>query len=191
MSVNRDAVTPLRTSELRAAQTNTCTSHEPSRAEQTPEANASEDRFLRAERAAQEARTPRTDESVRAETSHRSPTELPYALSRMQAAAVLHKVLVDHGVSQNRLADMLDVDEKQVRKYLDGRAHFPTAALLVMPSEMADDFIARLRALRGSRTSAVDRLRSALAELEADGATPEVKLEVFTRVGALPTKGTR
>jgi hypothetical protein len=105
----------------------------------------------------------------------------------MHVATALHKVIVDHGVSQNRLADMLDVDEKQVRKYLDGRAHFPAAALLILPLDMTEDFIARLREMRG-QASPRAQILSALVELEAGGLSPDEKLDLIGRVSSLPAR---
>jgi len=105
----------------------------------------------------------------------------------MQTAAILHAVLRDHDVSNNRLADLLGVDEKQVRKYLDGRAHFPAAALLVIPTGIVDDFLSRLRTRRGAR-GGVEQLRQALSALEREGAPGDVILEGVRRLSAVKTK---
>lgn len=173
MTSQRDTTSPFRTPELRAVDPSTCRA---SRAEHESDCNCTDCRLARAER---------TNESLRAQAAYRAPTEHPFAVSRMQAATLLGEVMHDHDVSKNRLADLLGVDEKQIRKYLDGRAHLPMAALLVMPVGMSDDYMARLRAARGGTKSSAERFRFALAALEKDGASDALKLEAITRLSAI------
>ena len=96
------------------------------RAEQD-DANYAGGRDFRAERAGQPSRT---ETSVRAEQAYRdwtneAPCERPLAAARGPHAKTLYAVLRDHKVSQTRFAQMVGVDEKQVRKMLDGRVSIP------------------------------------------------------------------
>ena len=133
----------------------------------------------------------RSLESERAETAYvdwstAPPSDRPLAAQRPALARILFEVLKAHGVSRLRLADMIGVNEKQVRKMLDGRAPIPMATLGVLPIEMALDFMDRIVALRGGqKRSAADRMSAALAAVEREGAEDTLILDWFGRLGAL------
>lgn len=79
-------------------------------------------------------------------------------------------MLQAHGVSQQRFADMIGVNEKQVRKMLDGRTPIPLATLCVMPVEMTLDFIDRVIEMRGAGPArAATFLRRGIDGLRASG----------------------
>lgn len=135
-----------RDDEPRAAHADSCNPHAPDPRAVHPTAErgdgkSADCRFPRAER---------TGTSLRAEAAYRPPTEHPFAKSRVRAAEALFEVMQEHDVSNCRLADILGVDEKQVRKYLDGRSHVPLAALALLPSDMASDLYERTVVRGGS-----------------------------------------
>lgn len=99
----------------------------------------------------------RTNASLRAEQAYRDwtqapPSERPLAAHRLTVASILFQVLAKCEVSNRRFAEMIEVDDKTVAKWLDGRAPVPAAVVLALPTDMALDFLARLAALRGSRS---------------------------------------
>jgi hypothetical protein len=134
---------------------------------------------------------PRSDASLRAEASYRDWSSVPLshrplAAPRSAHAAALFGVLKDHGYSAERLAAKLQVNERQVRKYLEGSVPIPTTILDAMPATLAADLAARLSAVRGEQAqSAVARLRSALTALEREGTTSEVVVEAMARLGVI------
>lgn len=112
----------------------------------------------------------RTGESLTAESAYRDwstapPTDRPLAAQRMNLAKTLFLVLQRHGVSRLRFAEMIGVNEKAVRKMLDGRSPIPMATLGVIPVDMALDFMESVISGRGGATPpppmarAVDALR--------------------------------
>lgn len=156
----------------RAAQVNGCT-------ERAPEANSAECRFSRAEQPAE-----RSDASLRAEEAYRDwssapPAERPLVSGRVGAATALFAVLKAHDVSRARFADMLGIDEKTVRQWLDGSKPIPLAAILAMPVDMGTDLFDRLLDARagGARTPkrAIAALREAIARIAVGPSTPEVE----------------
>ena len=138
---------PAHVPDLRAAQAS------PDRAEHDDQGNVAEGRFPRAER---------TRESVQAEQSYRdleqvAPSQRPLAVHRAAHAAALFETLRAFDVSKNRFADMIGVNEKQVRKMLEGLTPIQTTVAAAMPSDMALDFLGRLGALRGAGRSGMQR----------------------------------
>lgn len=96
--------------------------------------------------------------SSRAEqTASPHPTLAIGGRARRAAADLLHAVLTerwergDDSASNRVLADRyLEIDEKQVRQYRDGRKHVPLAALVVLPMPIVRDIVDRLLAMRGA-----------------------------------------
>lgn len=189
MSVNRDAFACFCDSSARAARPDTCTAHAPDlRPVHDSDRNSAECRFPRAER---------TRESVQAEQSYRDlsqvpPSQRPLASHRLMHAAALFETLKAFDVSKNRLADMVGVNEKQVRKWIEGLNPIPTTVVSAMPTDMAMDYLNRLSLLKGpSMRSAADRFRHALSSLEREGASPELLAEGHMRLGAIAARGHR
>lgn len=107
-------------------------------------------------------------------------------------AAALFETLKAFDVSKNRLADMVGVNEKQVRKWIEGLNPIPTTVVSAMPTDMAMDYLNRLSLLKGpSMRSAADRFRHALSSLEREGASPELLAEGHMRLGAIAARGHR
>lgn len=107
--------------------------------------------------AASSARNPAESRSSRAEqTTAPHPALSIGGRARRVAADLFHGVLTerwergDDSVSNRVLADRyLEVDEKLVRQYRDGRKHVPLAALVVLPVPVVRDIVDRLMTLRG------------------------------------------
>lgn len=126
---------------------------------------------------------------MRAEQSYRDWNDLadvlrPLVKTRPQHAAALFEVLREHGVSILRFAEMIGVNERQARKYLEAAAPIPTTILDALPRSMTRSFEARLRALR-EPTSAADELRAAIARAHREGITDDVALEAFAALGTI------
>lgn len=152
----------------RAVDPSSCAVHAPApRAAQTPRVraargindNTAECRFPRAER---------TRESVQAEEAYHAqlpPALRPLAAHRLEHATALYETLRAFDVSNNRFADMIGVNEKQVRKMLEGLTPIQSTITSAMPVDMALDFLGRVSALRGAVKSGmqreIDRLRKA------------------------------
>lgn len=139
--------------------------------------------------------TARTGESVRAESAYHDwseapPSERPLAAQRLAFAKILFHVLKSHGVSRLRFAAMIGVNEKQVRKMLDGRAPIPMASLGVMPTEMALDFTDAVLAMRRGegRSSLIQRAIEELGrsrDLRAVNAAQRELLELAAKLSEL------
>lgn len=146
MSGDRDANACNCERRPRADSAVTCTVHAPDlRPAQSNVRNHAECRSPRPER---------TPESVQAEQSYRDlsqvpPSQRPLASHRLTHAAALFETLRAFDVSKNRFADMVGVNEKQVRKWIEGLTPIQTTVIAAMPSDMGLDFLERLRALRG------------------------------------------
>lgn len=122
-------------------------------------------------RAEGEASSQRTGESVRAEEAYRDwseapPSQRPIAAHRLTVASELFALLKQHGVSKLRLALMVGVDDKTIRKWLDGRAPVPASIVLALPTDMALDFLARMAALRGCATNAAAEIAKLSTRVE-------------------------
>lgn len=139
-------------------------------AEQAADCNSAKCRFSRAEQEPENGDDLRTSESMRAADTWCPPSERPLATSRMTSAGVLYEVLRRFDVSQNRLADMLGVNEKQIRKMLDGSASVPAGVLSLLPIDMAFDFFERVMRRRGVKSRPLPAILSALDELESSNA---------------------
>lgn len=137
------------------------------------------------------AEQPRTAQSLLAESSFQDWTdtpdaERPLARTRARHASALFNAMKRFNVSLSRLAMMLGVADRQARKYLDGRAPVPTTIDDVLPSEMRAEF----QRLRSSNNAAAN-FRAALAELEREGAPPDLIAEGHMRLGALAARGAK
>lgn len=136
------------------------------RAEQCTVHAITDCRICRAERAR------RTDESHRAERAFRdwsaeSPADRPLQKHQAAHARVLFEWMKEHGISRCRFADMLGVNEKQVRKMLKGSATIPSAVSSCIPASLRSDYLERLGELGGGALQdRIDRLTMAEA-LEA------------------------
>lgn len=144
----------------------------------------------------------RTATSFRAETFYRNWTAVPLTERPLMAprgahAKALFDVLRDHSITIETGAEIIGVNVRQMRKYLEAEAPIPTTfddALAEEKPEAASDFAARRRALRsGAAKTTADRFRSALAALERDGASPELVIEGVRRLSAItpPARGGR
>lgn len=149
---------------------------------QPTDGNPSECRFPRAEQAT------RSDASLRAEAAYRDwsaapPAERPLVASRATTATALYAVLKDHGVSRLRFADMLGIDEKTVRQWLDGSKPIPLSAILAMPPDMGTDLYERLLDARtgGARSPkrAIASLREAVARVDVARASEGERRELL------------
>ena len=115
---------------------------------------------------------------MKAEVAYRDwssapPTDRPLAAQRTVLAKILFEVLKAHDVSRLRFADMIGVNEKQVRKMLDGRSPVPMAVLGVMPIEMSIDFMDRVVQARGGGVHrAASLLHQGIEGLRADADRP-------------------
>lgn len=128
----------------------------------------------------------RTAESLRAEQAWSDlektpPSRRPMAAPRASHAAALFETLRAFDVSARRLALMLDVSDRLVRKWLGGAKPVPTSAVSALPVDMALDFLDRLRALVGPGPSGMDREIERLRRMrDLEGA-----LEAQRRIGEL------
>ena len=149
---------------------------------------------------AQYTELPRTEASHRAETFYRNwtavpLTERPLMAPRAAHAKVLFDVLRDYSITLETGAEIVGVNVRQMRKYLEAEAPIPTTfddALAEDEPEAASDFAARRRALRsGAAKTTADRFRAALSALERDGASPELVIEGVRRLSAItpPVRG--
>lgn len=96
----------------------------------------------------------RTDESHRAERAFQDWSQVPEAdrpLQRHRAAhaRVLSEWMTAHGISKSRFADMLGVDEKQVRKMLKMEKTIPSEVSSCIPKSLRRDYLDRLAELDG------------------------------------------
>lgn len=152
--------------------------------------NSTDDRLSVPEQPS-DAEQPRTAQSRLAESSFQDwsetpDAERPLARTRVAHASALFNAMKRFHISLSRLAMMLGVADRQARKYLDGRAPIPTTIDDVLPSELRAEF-QRLR----SGSNAAANFRAALAELEREGAPPELIAEGHMRLGALAARGAR
>jgi DNA-binding transcriptional regulator YiaG len=148
--------------------------------------NPAECRFPRAEHDAE-----RTTASLRAAEAYRDwanapPAERPLASARSVTASALFAVLKDHDVSRARFADMLGIDEKTVRQWLDGSKPIPLAAIATMPLDMGTDLSERILDARagGSRSPkrAVSALREAAARVQVGPSTTDLERRELMKV---------
>lgn len=186
MSAERDSASPNRTLQALPVRPVSPAPNVETLPEQVGEDKSAECRFGLP---AQEPE--RTAQSLRAETSYRDwadvpDMERPLAAPRAGHASALFAVLKSHGVSILRFAEMIGVNERQARKYLEARSPIPTTLLDALPLDMADDFANRVRAARGGqRKNATDLLRLGLAAAERDGIPRTAIDEGFRRLGVL------
>ena len=143
---------------------------------------------------------------MRAELSFRDWSDIPHSerritLARPAHAAALFGVLRKYKVPVANAALMLEINERQMTKYLEARTPIPTTVDDALPRDMGDDFAAARAALRcvgeGSTpertaramaTLAAERFRTALADLERTGASSDLLLEAMGRLGALSAR---
>lgn len=111
----------------------------------------------------------RTNESRRAEDAYRKvECKQRTRAERLRVAALLLEAMRAHGVSISRLSVMVDVGEKQIRKWLSAETAIPHHVAMRMPREMRATFLgAFLADVEGGATaSASDRL---IAQIKASG----------------------
>lgn len=169
--VHHAGSTPIRTLPVGAERAATCNMQPPDtqaeriegfEADEGP-ANSAEGHFSRSEQ------PPRTNESRRAEDAYRKvECKQRTRAERLRVAALLLEAMRAHGVSIGRLSAMVDVGEKQVRKWLSAETSIPHHVAMRMPREMRSTFLgAFLADVEGGATaSASDRL---LAQIKASG----------------------
>ncbi len=73
----------------------------------------------------------------------------------------------EHGVSKCRLADMLGVNEKQVRKMLKSATTIPSELSSCIPRSLRQDYLDRLAELDGGAPSAMATRIGRLSMTEA------------------------
>jgi hypothetical protein len=192
MANHHEAVSCACEPEARAVDPRSCTPYAPDlraarptpdRAEHASPDNPAECHFPRAER---------TRESVQAEQSYRDlsempPSQRPLAAHRLAHATALFETLRAFDVSKSRFADMIGVNEKQVRKMLEGLTPIQSTVASAMPSDMALDFLGRLTALRGGPRAGmqreIERLRTS-RDLKAVYDAQRQLLELATELAA-------
>lgn len=165
----------------RAARSTTCNMHAPEIRAAQDEANLAESRFPRAEQEGRSSASVRAEEAYR-DWSAAPPAERPIAAGRTVAASALFTVLKEYDVSRSRLADMLAIDEKTVRQWLDGSKPIPLAAIHAMPTDMATSLSEKILDARagGSRTPkrAMASLREAVARMNFSRVSEEERAEL-------------
>ena len=138
----------------------------------------------------------RTEQSLRAEAAYQDWSEVPdaerpLAATRGAHASALFAVLKAHRLSIVGFADKIGVNERQARKYLEARAPIPSTIFDALPAALADDLLARIRALRGGPKTASDQFRAALSAVERDGASAELLAEGHRRLAMIIPRGGR
>ncbi len=123
----------------------------------------------------------RTDQSLRAEKAFRDwskEPEIDRPLVKHRAAHVraLAEWMDEHGVSKCRLADLLGVNEKQVRKMLKGEVTIPGEVSSCIPKSLRQDYLDRLAEIDGGCAPGID---SAISRLDKAGL-----LDALTRITA-------
>jgi len=92
-------------------------------------------------------------------------------------------------VTCERAARLLEINERQVRKYLEAASPIPTTIFDALPGALSDEFAVRIGV--GKKSSAEARFRTALADLERVGASSDLLLEGMARLGALSAHARR
>jgi len=118
---------------------------------------------------------------VRAERAFRDwakepEADRPLVKHRANHIRALREWMDEHGVSKCRLADMLGVNEKQVRKMLKGEATIPGEVSSCIPKSLRADYLARLAELDGGTPAT---LQQQIDRLDAAGL-----LDALTRITA-------
>ncbi len=127
--------------------------------------NAAECRFVRADR---------TTESRIAEAHYRPVEHAPSVESRMRVAVAIRALLETFHVSVSAFARLHDVNEKHVRKWLDGRANYPAWGFDVLGEEMSDWLYARIRSARSGPSRATSPMRRALGWMRREGTMQDI-----------------
>jgi len=82
-------------------------------------------------------------EATRRDWAETPPSDHPLNAARPAIAKHLFEVLKQHEVSRSRLAEMLGINEKTVRQWLDTSKPLPFAVVFAMPFDMAADLVRR------------------------------------------------